>query len=246
MFYTPLTLTGRERNDDMSMTPRRIALVVVGLVASCALLATAQGALALPRAVINQFTGARVIRAEVIVLAADGSAQDTRIDRGVIVLVTPATVTLRESNGDIVPVAISTGTQVQGNRVSSAGQLRRGMRIVVYQVAGAPAQIVQGESINAQFFGPRMVRAEVLLLGAGGAAQDYRLDRGVVVSAASGTLTLRESNGDIVPLPVDPAAQVQGGGRRVTAATLRRGLRVVVYRSANAPAELVQVEGLGP
>ena len=66
------------------------------------------------------------------------------------------------------------------------------------------------------------------------------------MSAVSGTLTVRESNGDTVPLPVDPAAQVQGGGRRVTAATLRRGTRVVVYRSANAPAELVQVEGFGP
>jgi hypothetical protein len=230
----------------MSMANRRIALSAVALVAACAFLATAQGALALPRSIINQFTGARVIRAEVIVLAADGSAQDTRIDRGVIVMITPVTLTLRESNGDVVPVAIGTGSQVQGNRASSPGQLRRGMRVVVYQVAGQPAAIVQGDSINAQLFGPRMVRAEVLLLGAGASTQDFRIDRGVVVSAVSGTLTVRESNGDIVPLPVDPAAQVQGGGRKVTAATLRKGTRVVVYRSANAAAELVQVEGFGP
>ena len=227
----------------MNMARRRIALLGVALVAACA---SAPAAFGLPRAIINQFTGARVIRAEVIVLGSDGAAQDTRIDRGVIVLVTSATVTLRESNGDVVPVAIGAGTQVQGTRVSTTGQLRRGMRVVVYQTTGQPAQIVQGESINPQFFGPRMVRAEVLLLGAGGAVQDYRLDRGVVMSAVSGTLTVRESNGDTVSLPVDPAAQVQGGGRRVTAATLRRGTRVVVYRSANAPAELVQVEGLGP
>ena len=230
----------------MSMARRPTALFAVALVASCALLAAAQGALALPRAIINQFTGARVIRAEVIVLAADGSAQDIRIDRGVIVAITPLTVTLRESNGDMIPVSIGTGTQVQGNRVASAGQLRRGMRIVVYQVAGAPPQIVQGESINVQFFGPRMVRAEVLILGAGNVAQDYRIDRGVVVSAVSGTLTLHEANGDTVPLSVDPAAQVLGGGRRATVATLRKGTRVVVYTSANAPAELVQVEGFGP
>jgi len=227
----------------MSMACRRIALIGVALVAACA---AAPAAFGLPRAIINQFTGARVIRAEVIVLAADGTAQDTRIDRGVIVLLTPAVVTLRESNGDIVPVAIGAGTQVQGNRATTPGQLRRGMRIVVYQVTGQPAQITQGDSINPQFFGPRMVRAEVLLLGVGGVVQDYRLDRGVVVSAASGTLTVRESDGSTVPLPVDPAAQVQGGGRRVTAATLRKGTRVVVYRSANAPAELVQVEGFGP
>jgi hypothetical protein len=228
------------------MAIRRIALSAVAIVAACAFLATAQGALALPRAIINQFTGARLVRAEVIVLTDNGTAQDTRVDRGVIVMSTPVTLTLRESNGDLVPVPIGTGTQTQGTRVSSPGQLRRGMRVVVYQVAGQPALIVQGEAINASLFGPRMVRAEVLLLGAGGSTQDYRLDRGVVVSAASGTLTVRESNGDIVPLPVDPGAQVQGVGRRVTAATLRRGTRVVVYRSANAPAELVQVEGSGP
>ncbi len=66
------------------------------------------------------------------------------------------------------------------------------------------------------------------------------------MSAVSGILTVRESNGDIVPLSVDPGAVVQGGGRKATAPTLRRGLRVVVYRQANAPAQLVQVEGFGP
>ena len=230
----------------MTMTRRRIVLAALVLAASCVALASAQGALALPRAVINQFTGARVIRAEVIVLAADGSAQDYRIDRGVIVAVTPLALQLRESNGDIVPVALATGTQTSSGRVATPGQFRRGMRIVVYQLAGAPAQITQGAAIDPQFFGPRLVRAEVLLLGAGGAVEDYRIDRGVVVSAASGTLTVRESNGDTVTLPVDAAAQVQGAGRRATVATLRRGWRVVVYRSANAPAQLVQFEGIGP
>ena len=231
----------------MNMTRRRIALAALALAASCAALASAQGALAIPRAVINQFTGARVIRAEVIVLAADGSAQDYRIDRGVIVAVSPLALQVRESNGDIVPVTVATGTQTPSGRVGNpGGQFRRGMRIVVYQLAGAPAQITQGAAIDPQFFGPRLVRAEVLLLGAGGTVEDYRIDRGVVVSAASGTLTVRESNGDTVTLPVDAAAQVQGAGRRATVATLRRGWRVVVYRSANAPAQLVQFEGIGP
>jgi hypothetical protein len=229
----------------MSMAHRRIALLAVVLVSAGASLASAPGALALPRAIINQFTGARVIRAEVIVLGADGTAQDYRIDRGTIVLVTPVQLTLRELNGDMVPVPIDSGTQVQGGRVGTAGQLRRGMRVVVYQLAGAPAQIVQGDGINPQFFGPRLVRAEVLIVGAGGATQDYRIDRGVVMSAVSGTLTLRESDGTTDPLPVDPNAQVVGGGRRATATTLRKGTHVVVYRSANAPAELVQVEA-GP
>jgi hypothetical protein len=214
-------------------------------VAFVALLALASSAAALPKALINQFTGPRLIRAEVLVLGSDGTAQDYRIDRGVIVSVTGATLQLRELNGDIVPVVLSSGVTTNG-RTNGASLYHRGMRVVVYQLAGAAPQVVQGDGVNASFFGPRMIRAEVLLLGAGATPVDFRIDRGVIVSAVSGTLTVRESNGDIVPVAVDPAAVVQGGGRRATAPTLRRGWRVVIYSQANAPAQLVQVEGLGP
>ena len=187
----------------------------------------------------------RLIRAEVIVLAADGTVQDyadrpRRDRRDHARHADAARVERRRRPG---------GDRHRRRRCREPaprrrGQLRRGMRVVVYQVAGQPAQIVQGESINAQLFGPRMIRAEVLLLGAGGSPQDYRIDRGVVVSAASGTLTLRESNGDIVPaLRSIRAPRSRAPAAKSTAPTLRRGLRVVVYRSANAAAELVQVEG---
>jgi hypothetical protein len=230
-------------NDHMTM---RLTRTLVLGAAFVAVLALASSAAALPKALINQFTGPRLIRAEVLVLGADGAAQDYRIDRGVIVGISGAGLSVRELNGDVVPVAVSTGVTTNTRPATGGGQYRRGMRVVVYQLTGATPTIVQGDSVNAQFFGPKLIRAEVLLLGAGGAPQDYRIDRGTVVSAASGTLTLRESNGDIVPLSVDPAAAVQGGGRKATAPTLRRGWRVVVYRQANAPAQLVQVEGLGP
>ena len=213
-----------------------------------ACLVAAGSAFAIPKALINQFTGPRLIRAEVLVLAADGSAQDYRIDRGVVVSAAGATLQIRELNGDIVPVALPAGTttNARANGGGGGGQYRRGMRVVVYQLTGATPTVVQADGVSAQFFGPRLIRAEVLVLGAGGVPQDYRIDRGSVVSAASGTLTLREANGDVVPVSVDPAATVQGGGRRATPTNLKRGLRVVVYRQANAPAELVQVEGSGP
>jgi len=229
------------------MTMRWTRPLILGLALATCLAATGS-AFAIPKALINQFTGPRLIRAEVLVLAADGSAQDYRIDRGVVVAAIGATLQIRELNGDIVPVALPAGTttSTRANGAGGGGQFRRGMRVVVYQLAGATPTIVQGDGVNAQFFGPRLIRAEVLLLGAGGVPQDYRIDRGVVTSAVSGTLTLREANGDVVPVSVDPAAAIQGGGRKVTAATLKKGTRVVVYRQANAPAELVQVEGLGP
>jgi hypothetical protein len=99
--------------------------------------------------------------------------------------------------------------------------------------------------VISQFFGSRMVRAEVLYVATDGTTQDERIDRGVVVAVTPAQITLREANGDIVPIALDPAAQFQGGGRLGILAKLRRSVRVVVYRPANAPANLVQVEGVG-
>ena len=95
-----------------------------------------------------------------------------------------------------------------------------------------------------QFFGSRMVRAEVLLQAPGG-VQDWRIDRGVITAVAGTTVTLREADGTTVTLDVSPSARVQGPLRITSVAQLRKRLRVVVYHQANLPAELVQVEGVG-
>ena len=95
------------------------------------------------------------------------------------------------------------------------------------------------KSIVNQFFGNRMVRAEVILQGPAG-PQDWRIDRGVITAIAGQTLTLKEADGTVVSVDVDPNARVQGLARK-----LRPRFRVVVYHQANAPADLVQVEGIG-
>jgi hypothetical protein len=95
------------------------------------------------------------------------------------------------------------------------------------------------KSIVNQFFGNRMVRAEVILQSPAG-PQDWRIDRGVITAIAGSTLTLREADGTVVTVDIDPNARVQGLRGR-----LRTHLRVVVYHQANAPADLVQVEGVG-
>src|SRR4051812_11675494 len=61
-------------------------------------------------------------------------------------------------------------------------------------------------------FGPRLIRAEVLVQTPTGPV-DYRIDRGVVVASAVDSITLRELNGELVTIPVAPDARVQGGGR---------------------------------
>ena len=100
------------------------------------------------------------------------------------------------------------------------------------------------QAIVNQFFGGRMIRAEVILQSAGG-TQDWRIDRGVITAVAAGpTITIRESDGTTQTVAVDPAAHVTGPPRFASASLLRPRLRVVVYHQANAQAELVQVEGV--
>jgi hypothetical protein len=95
-----------------------------------------------------------------------------------------------------------------------------------------------------QFFGNRLVRAEVLLQSPTG-VQDWRIDRGTITGVSGTTLTLREGDGTTVTLDVSPTARVQGSARYSNVSLLRKKLRVVVYHQANLPAEIVQVEGSG-
>lgn len=110
-----------------------------------------------------------------------------------------------------------------------------------FWVAQSGFAIPQG-LVNA-FFGPRMVRAEVVVQAGDGTTQDYRLDQGVIVALGNGSVTLREKNGDMVPLQIDPNAQVHLGAQIGTVSQLRRRMRVLVIRLANAPATTIDVLG---
>ena len=124
-------------------------LLAVTLVAVNSFFWLAQGGFALPKAVINQFFGNRMVRAEVLVQAPGGAVQDWRIDRGVITAVAGTTVTLRESDGTTVVVDVSPSARIQGKpRVRSAGQLRKRLRVVLYHQANLPADLVQVEGVG--------------------------------------------------------------------------------------------------
>jgi hypothetical protein len=99
------------------------------------------------------------------------------------------------------------------------------------------------KAIINQFFGGNMIRAEVLVGSAGG-TQDWRIDRGVITAIAGTSVTLRERDNTSVTLQLDPNARIQGPARFSSVAELRRRLRIVVYRQADTPATLVQVEGV--
>jgi hypothetical protein len=132
------------------MSRRRFMLVVVALVAVNSFFWLAQSGFAIPRGLINQFFGQNMVRAEVVVLNPDGSTQDYRIDRGVIVAITPTLITLREADGTIQPIQIDTTSQVQGGggRIGGLSRLRRNLRVVVYRQANGPATTVQVEGLG--------------------------------------------------------------------------------------------------
>jgi hypothetical protein len=96
-----------------------------------------------------------------------------------------------------------------------------------------------------RFFGPRMIRAEVIVQGPGGGINDFRLDRGVIVSATRGSLVLREQDGTIQTIAVARRARVTGSPSVTDVLQLRPPMRVLVVRRANARANLIQVEGTG-
>jgi len=236
----------------MDMTRRRFTALGGAIAAATACLALAGSASALPGAVINQLFSARMIRAEVLVLAPDGSTQDYRIDRGTVTALTSAQITLREANGDVVPIQLATGVQVQGaGRLGLLARLRRNQRVTVYRLANAPANLVEVEgraavaqTLLTQLSGGGMVRAEVLVLAADGSTQDYRIDRGTVVALTPALITLHEANGDVVPIQLAAGAQLQG--RLANLLRLRRSVGVSVLRLANAAAGVVQVDSVGP
>ncbi len=94
-------------------------------------------------------------------------------------------------------------------------------------------------SLGNYFFGPKLVRAEVLIQ-AGGVLHDYRIDRGVIRAKSDGTLSVLERDGSLVTIPVAPAAAITIGGRPATFSALRRRMVVTVIRDGDAAATEVR------
>jgi hypothetical protein len=94
-----------------------------------------------------------------------------------------------------------------------------------------------------RFFGPRLIRAEVVVGGGPLVVNDFRIDRGVITATAPGSITVRERDGTVVTISVTPETRVLGRPRITDVSQLRPPMRVLVVRKANAPAAQIQVEG---
>jgi hypothetical protein len=133
----------------MTVNRRRFMLLAVALVVLNTFFWVAQGGFALPAALVDQLFGNRMIRAEVLVQTPTGAA-DYRIDRGVIKAITPASIVLKEKNGDMVPIQLASSASVTGlgGRKASGTALRVGLRVLVVRLADGPADTIQVEGVG--------------------------------------------------------------------------------------------------
>jgi hypothetical protein len=121
------------------------------------------------------------------------------------------------------------------------------MRRLVGTAAAATAvaafALVQGgaagpSSLGGFFFGPKLVRAEVIT-NEGGTIHDYRVDRGRIRAVTPSSLTLFERDGTLVTVPVAATADVRLDGVTVPLTRLRRGFVATTGRDGSAPGSIV-------
>lgn len=96
-------------------------------------------------------------------------------------------------------------------------------------------------SLGSYFFGPKLVRAEVLVKD-DAALRVYRVDRGVIRSKAGGSLQLRERDGTVVTIAVSPGASITIAGKPAAYSALRRGMVATVIREGDAAATEVRAQ----
>ena len=102
-----------------------------------------------------------------------------------------------------------------------------------------------GSGIIQSLLGGRMIRAEVVWQSPDGTIQDTQLYRGIITAVGPTSITLRERDRPSDVIPVSSNAIVRVGYQVETVSQLRRGMRVIVARPANLPADTIQVEGYG-
>jgi hypothetical protein len=219
--------------------PTRIALVA----ALAALLAAP--ALGLPRNLAQRFFGPSMVRAEIIFKDSAG-VHDYRVDRGRVRSASASEITLVERDGTVVTVPLAPGADVRwnGTPVHPARLEGRGAWAETIREGGGPARAVRASgtarnlALSAAFYGPQMVRAQVIVKDGNG-LRDFRLDRGRIRSVSANAITMLERDGTLATIPVAGGADVRLSGRKVRLQRLRRGMEAETVRDGEAPAFIV-------
>jgi hypothetical protein len=126
------------------MPSRRFILLAGVLLTLNVALWLAPAGLALRKAIVTQLFGPRMVRGSVL----EKNGVQWNLDRGVITKVTPTQLTLREADGRIQPITISSATRVfRLGRSLPLSVLAPRWRVVVTWPAIGSAQSVDVEKI---------------------------------------------------------------------------------------------------
>jgi hypothetical protein len=135
----------------VNVNRRRFAVLAVVLVSVNIFFWLAGSGFALPGTggIIQTLLGGRLIRAEIVWQAPDGTIRDSQLYRGVITAISPTSITLREKDrpADVLPIATDAVVRI-GFQVETTSALRRGMRVIVERPANAPVETVQIEGFG--------------------------------------------------------------------------------------------------
>jgi hypothetical protein len=230
----------------------RQALVVTGcglallLVVSSASASPGQQADRVARGLISP----NLIRAEIVTLNGN-TVHDYRIYRGFISAIRGRLVTLSERDGTVARIKLSPIALIRMNgRTVAVQRVRPGMSATVMTNGSAPASWFyvakrspdpSGGAIKS-LLSTGYVRIEVVSQ-VGGALLDNRVDTGVIASVGSNSLTLDESDGTVVQLPIDSTTQVQMNNRMSDLTVLAAGMSVTTIRSGAGPVNEIWASG---
>jgi hypothetical protein len=230
----------------------RPRFLLVGVLAALGLaLWLAPVGLALRTAVVRQVFGGKLVRLEVIEKKPVLGGTDWHIDSGAITAVSPTQLTLREADGRIQPVPLSTATRViRFGRTVTLDKLRPHQNALVTWLANGAAQSVVVDPVPgwfrrgvvAQLLGPKLVRLETIERKPVAGSTDWHVDRGLITSVSSTQLTLREADGRVQAIPLAGTTQVFRQGRLLTPDVLAAHWHVVVTWPAVGAAQAVDVE----
>jgi hypothetical protein len=153
------------------MRSRRFLLLAGVLIGLNLVLWFAAPGLALRKAIVQELFGPKMIRAEVFEKTAVGGSTDWRLDRGVIVSVAGLQLKLKEADGRIQLIPVSSSTKVispAGSRLPLTALAPRWHVLVTWPTAGA------AESVDVERIPIAHVRSGVARSGSADAAPILR------------------------------------------------------------------------
>src|SRR6187551_342112 len=116
-----------------------------------------------------------------------------------------------------------------------------GIAILAFGGGAVAAEQLDPQGQLARYlFGPRLVRAEVIVNDRG-TIRDLRIDRGRIMRLRPGFLVLRERDGRRVPVPLAATVRVQVGSVDTPLSALRIGMVATAVRDGDKPADQVIV-----